>query len=1157
MADLQIYQNRVNGGEISPQLEGRVDNERYNSGARLLENFIVKPNGSISKRPGTQYLATLPSASRLETYRASEESNYILAFTTSGCRAYDSNGAAVTVLSGDMLIAPVAYQASLASDTILYSTINNRYYKSYTTTSVDPATASSGYDEYTFLPGQVVLSGSNPGRAFKAIDTFNTYKPLSSLDYWIELTNIRNYTGLGSSQTSVATDAYYDDMWIPYTVDEFFDVQTTQINDLLFCVHKNHPPIVIARESAGNWKSYHTDFTFGPGDDYNTTDTTLKIVPYITEWDKDASVWGSSKLYYVDQYVKYNSNFYQVLQDHTSSTVPSSDTTNYKLLRYYVNDKIYNSYTDVYTCRTTHTPVTGTTSNEGEPGITTGALWTSNWTTGYADITYSNWSLCVIGPCLAYVVGDRVTNKGRNYECILNAGAGTVLREPGVGRDWLTYWKQIPLTNTSNGADEYYLQASNTMFTASSVGENIQLVINQTSNTGNINLGTLASNSVSSTNSLFFQGDYIVSTSWTVGNALSGGSTISILESLDNVNFQTIREYVFDADKVSNNISFTGQTPSVGSWYKVSVNKIGVGGQGQLTIEPTINNTTFDCNIVEYISPTKVKIKSKAGESTILPIKCWNVPTTVYKKSALSYEYGYPSTVAYHEQRLWFSGIPKFPGRIWGSAKNRLYDYRTGVLDTDAIDITIASKSTNQISWLQSMNRSLVVGTAGEIYTIDSGSNASNITPTSVRSQLKTSIGCSTIPGEVVGDSILYVQAGSNKLREFIYTDQSDAFIAPDLNIMADHIAEDKFIQTAYQSNLDQTLWAVNNNGALVGYTFDFVEGVGAWHRHFTGSRSDFYGVSGSPTAADNVNGNPDMFSSVATLNPAGDAICDQVWFVVKRWTNGQYKYFLERFDPTNMDFIFGGNESSVERWRFLDSYREYDMSSPDDTTTVDASPDYELFNNIFESHLYNDVNLYILSAGGSLWSDYYGTSNGRIRYQTTEIGGIQLLGSFNGTLPSSTNPDYTSGLLTGQFVVGLPIYSVYQPTRIDVNMGNGGSQGRLLRLNRFALRLWRSYGGKFNVYDPIQYSLSDAISAFEFRPVEGDTLTSVDYDKFTFNLSNQYPKIKTDSYYTGQTSDQHVNGNWSNNPIFTIVHDEPRPFNILGIIYKAEISSN
>jgi len=1160
MADLHVFQSRVNGGEISPQLEGRVDNERYNSGARLLENFIVKPNGSISKRPGTQYIATLPSAGRLETYRASEETNFMLAFTVSGARPYTTAGTEVTTLTGNMITAPVAYVSGLSADRIVYSTIDNRYYKAYTSTSVDPATASSGYDEYTFLPGQIVLSGTNPGRAFKATDTFNTFKPLSSRDYWHELTNIRRTTALGVNQTSVPTAAFNDDMWIPYSVDEFFDVQTTQINDLLFCVHKNHAPIIIVREPAGNWKSYHTDFSFGPGDDYNITQTTLKLNPVILEWDRNASVWATGKYYYVDDYVKYASNFYRVRVDIAgSSTVPSAAPNSYELVKYYINDKTYNTNSEVYTSKTAHTPLTGTTSAEGEPGISTGS-WATNWSVGYADVIYTSWVRCDIGPCQIYYVGDRITHNGKNYKCI-QQNLGPSSTEPGVGSIWRSVWELLPTTRTTNSADEYYLEASNSMFSTSSVGDQIQVIVNQTNNVGSINLATMATDSTSATNSLYFQGDYIVATSWTVGGALSGGSTIYIQESLDNINFQTIREYVFDANKVSNNISFTGETPSVGAWYKVIVRKVGVGGTGAVTLEPTINTVTFDCNVIEYVSPVKVKIKSRAGESTILPIKAWNVPTTVYKKSAFSYEYGYPSTIAYHEQRIWFAGVPKFPGRIWGSAKNRLYDYRTGVLDTDAIDITIASKSTNQIAWLQSINRNLVVGTAGEIYTIDSGSNASNITPTSVRAQLKTSIGCSTLPGKVVGDSILYIQNGSNRLREFIYTDQSDSFISPDLCVMADHIAEDKFIQTAYQANLDQTLWAVNNGGGLVGYTFDFAEGVGAWHRHFTGSRSDFYGVSGSPALYDNVNGKPDMFTSVATLNPEGDAICDQVWFVVKRWSNGQYKYFIERFDPTNMDFIFGGNEAAVERWRFIDSYREYNMSSPDDQTTTDGSPTYELFNYIFESHLNSDVNQYILSAGGSLWSDYYGTGTGRIQYQSNQIGGIQLLWAYNGTPPQGpgeANPSWTPGtLMTGQFVVGLPIYSVYQPTRIDVNIGNGGVQGRLLRLNRFALRLWRSYGGKFNVYDPVQYSLNDAVSSFEFRPVEGDALTSVDYDKFTFNLSNQYPKIKADSYYTGQTSDQYVNGNWSNNPIFTIIHDEPRPFNIIGVVYKIEISSN
>lgn len=45
-------------GELSPDLWGRTDSELYDSGARKLRNFIVKPQGPLVSRPGTVKLAT-------------------------------------------------------------------------------------------------------------------------------------------------------------------------------------------------------------------------------------------------------------------------------------------------------------------------------------------------------------------------------------------------------------------------------------------------------------------------------------------------------------------------------------------------------------------------------------------------------------------------------------------------------------------------------------------------------------------------------------------------------------------------------------------------------------------------------------------------------------------------------------------------------------------------------------------------------------------------------------------------------------------------------------------------------------------------------------------------------------------------------------------
>lgn len=45
-----------NAGEISPYLDARADLEKYASGCRTLENFIIMPYGGVFRRPGTEYL---------------------------------------------------------------------------------------------------------------------------------------------------------------------------------------------------------------------------------------------------------------------------------------------------------------------------------------------------------------------------------------------------------------------------------------------------------------------------------------------------------------------------------------------------------------------------------------------------------------------------------------------------------------------------------------------------------------------------------------------------------------------------------------------------------------------------------------------------------------------------------------------------------------------------------------------------------------------------------------------------------------------------------------------------------------------------------------------------------------------------------------------
>lgn len=58
-----IIQFSFNGGELSPKMHGRVDIEKYLSGAAELDNFVVLPQGGISSRTGFEYLRSIQSIS--------------------------------------------------------------------------------------------------------------------------------------------------------------------------------------------------------------------------------------------------------------------------------------------------------------------------------------------------------------------------------------------------------------------------------------------------------------------------------------------------------------------------------------------------------------------------------------------------------------------------------------------------------------------------------------------------------------------------------------------------------------------------------------------------------------------------------------------------------------------------------------------------------------------------------------------------------------------------------------------------------------------------------------------------------------------------------------------------------------------------------------
>ena len=92
--------NSFVSGEFSAKMDGRVDFEKYRSGCKTLQNFLVHPQGAATRRVGTQFIAEVKDSSkktRLIPFEFSTTQTYVLEFGDQYMRVYKDKG---QVLSG-------------------------------------------------------------------------------------------------------------------------------------------------------------------------------------------------------------------------------------------------------------------------------------------------------------------------------------------------------------------------------------------------------------------------------------------------------------------------------------------------------------------------------------------------------------------------------------------------------------------------------------------------------------------------------------------------------------------------------------------------------------------------------------------------------------------------------------------------------------------------------------------------------------------------------------------------------------------------------------------------------------------------------------------------------------------------------------------------
>jgi hypothetical protein len=197
-------------GELSPNMLGRTDVDRYYNGCLTLENFIVLPTGGVVRRPGTRFVSEVKDSSkqtRLIPFIFSNEQSYILEFGDHYMR--------VSVDGGHII---------------------------HTTSTTGPWAVSTAYKAYDYV--------NNGGLVYRCI-----LNHTSATD---------NEPGVGANWETYWVQDDILEIYSPYASEDLDLIKYAQSADVLFMVHPDYPPQKLSRLSNTSWKIENFEFKNGP-----------------------------------------------------------------------------------------------------------------------------------------------------------------------------------------------------------------------------------------------------------------------------------------------------------------------------------------------------------------------------------------------------------------------------------------------------------------------------------------------------------------------------------------------------------------------------------------------------------------------------------------------------------------------------------------------------------------------------------------------------------------------------------------------------------------------------------------------------------------------------------------------------------------------------
>lgn len=779
MASTRQFIRSWSGGEIAPELFGRLDDARYQQGAEKLRNFICRVGGALQRRPGFDFVRTTKDstkASRLIPFVYSTGQAYAIEIGEGYFRFHADGGTLLHVTANE--VASVDTGAETITFTQPHGWTSNMPVRFFTSGTIPTGiTAGTTYyaipvDTHTVQVeasiggGAVNITGAGvaPIYGYEVADCPTLYvasRPASVIDMALDRITFAAAHGLATGDA------------IEFTIDSGTADANIVVGVIYYAIFVSTTVIQIA-DSRDAALSASARNLVGLGLGVHRMHRAYEEGDIVTN-------------------INVPQGFFTCVQERPLTVTPGT-TSHWHQLSLDGVLEIPNDYleADLFGIHYAQSADVKTLVHQSYPPSELRRRGAIEW--DFTPITFNGLidppSGASMTPTSGYVANvTAVTNSGTGAAAVFTVSDGDASTNHFLAEGDLVYLEQPSgsAVGTTVATNTFYVVGtapSDTTFTLVTVGGGARVETSSTTMPASVRVRVF---SATSDTAQYYR---VTSVDDEGRESDGGGSTGGVNNILSPGALNTITwGFVPNADR-----------------YNVYKARNGIYGY--------IGTTTELSFVDDNIAPDM---------TTTLPLFDTSLDGV-----------DYPGAVAYFEGRRVFGGTANQPQTVW-MTNTSLTDsliYHIPVQDTDRITFQPDSTEASKIEHLVPMQH-LVAITSSTEYRIG-GVNTDPITPDSISVRPQSYVGGSSVQPVVVNRTIVFVAFLGGHLFEMGYT-ANDGYQPADLCLRSPHLFDDAtVVDLAYCKSPVPTLWAVSSDGRLLGCTYAPEEQVGGWHVHTT-----------------------------------------------------------------------------------------------------------------------------------------------------------------------------------------------------------------------------------------------------------------------------------------------------------------------------------